>query len=159
MIRRSLNIWTCLKRWTGASLSLVRQHCVQYRLHLTLTPRQHYINMQTVSRTPRASVLGKRAHQVHTESTSTAPELIDLSFATLDPSPCAKRARTSLSLIDGEGNKENVPPLHDNIFGDSPAGGRALQRTNTEFTTPTRPRISCTVWLLLSIIQLCSYML
>ncbi|KAI0066233.1 P-loop containing nucleoside triphosphate hydrolase protein [Artomyces pyxidatus] len=97
----------------------------------------------TTTRVTRSTVLGKRGHQTHAESSSSSSpatsepsfdEFIDATCTSPESSPCAKRARTSLTLPDG---KENIPPFLFDALADSP---RALRRTSTEFMTPTRPR-------------------
>ncbi|KAJ7594563.1 P-loop containing nucleoside triphosphate hydrolase protein [Mycena floridula] len=90
--------------------------------------------MQT-PRSTRNSVLGKRAHQ----SEQQCEQLL-----TPDATPNPKRARTSTSELDGDGNKENVAPfnleaLNSDLFSPSPRASRALRRTATEaVVTPTR---------------------
>ncbi|KAI0042923.1 P-loop containing nucleoside triphosphate hydrolase protein [Auriscalpium vulgare] len=100
------------------------------------------------ARVTRSSVLGKRAHSSHDDDASSSPsiladepsfdEFVDSACASPD-SPCAKRPRTSSTIIDGRGNKENIPPFRVDLITDSP---RALRRTSTELTTPTRSRMT-----------------
>src|SRR6266850_538325 len=101
-------------------------------------------------RSTRASVLGKRSHQSQLEATPSPTIITSLSrnphdddddddASTVDLSPCAKRARTSLAPTDRNGNKENIPPLRADILNES---SRALRRSNTESITPTRSRTS-----------------
>ncbi|KAI0312309.1 P-loop containing nucleoside triphosphate hydrolase protein [Amylostereum chailletii] len=99
--------------------------------------------MQTTPRRTRSTVLGKRSHQSDSPSPSKpAPcdDAADTFVLTPDSSPCAKRPRTSLTLFDPTGNKENIPPFDDDSLLSSPSSSRALRRTNSEFSTPTRPR-------------------
>lgn len=99
--------------------------------------------MQTRSRSTRSSVLGKRAHQTDTPSPS-SNTLCEP--PTPDQTPNPKRPRVSLTGLDGDGNKENVPPLRGEIAnGDSsPSMSRrpspSLRRTSTELMTPSRSR-------------------
>ncbi|KAI0030770.1 P-loop containing nucleoside triphosphate hydrolase protein [Vararia minispora EC-137] len=104
--------------------------------------------MQSTPRTTRSSVLGKRSHQADGESSPMKP--VDAqddpadAFAlnTPDSSPCAKRPRTSITVFDPRGNKENIPPFHlEDVLAPSLSSPRALRRANSELSTPTRPRI------------------
>ncbi|KAF8629137.1 hypothetical protein AX17_005723 [Amanita inopinata Kibby_2008] len=100
--------------------------------------------MQT-TRVTRSSVLGKRAHQQQDASLNTSRSC-EVQFPTPDNTPNPKRARTSLGYFDSDSNKENVPPLGLEGVGTdsspSSAGAtRALRRTATEITTPSRPRL------------------
>ncbi|KAF8232203.1 P-loop containing nucleoside triphosphate hydrolase protein [Tricholoma matsutake] len=101
--------------------------------------------MQT-TRTTRSSVLGKRTHQQQ-DSFSSSLSVIssyDLQLQTPDPTPNPKRIRTSITAIDGDSNKENVPPFSPEsmtIDPLSPRATRALRRMTTELiTTPSCPR-------------------
>ncbi|KAF8971131.1 P-loop containing nucleoside triphosphate hydrolase protein [Flammula alnicola] len=88
----------------------------------------------------RGSVLGKRGHQA---SSSPAPSLQACDqLQTPDSTPNPKRARTTTSILDGDWNKENIPPFRCSpINADmSPRAIRALRRTATETITPTRSR-------------------
>ncbi|KAF9462278.1 P-loop containing nucleoside triphosphate hydrolase protein [Collybia nuda] len=95
------------------------------------------------TRSTRSSVLGKRGHQQE-GSVSTPPVITPCDqLQTPDPTPNPKRPRTSIGLVDGDSNKENVPPFVPeliNIDAPSPRGARALRRTTTELTTPARLR-------------------
>lgn len=112
-------------------------------------------------RSSRASVLGKRSHRSQLDpvpslasNRSPSHDLDDDDdTSTVDWSPCAKRPRTSILPTDRKGNKENIPPLRIDCLDESP---RALRRSNTEFITPTRPRISMQL-LLLPIYSLTMY--
>ncbi|KAF5348658.1 hypothetical protein D9758_006786 [Tetrapyrgos nigripes] len=90
--------------------------------------------MQT-PRTTRSSVLGKRAHQ---------PDPISFcdQLQTPEPTPNPKRPRTSSTVLDGDWNKENVPPFNlVPVSGDaSPVRSRtrAIRRNTTEVITPPR---------------------
>lgn len=104
-------------------------------------------------RSSRASVLGKRSHRSQLDpvpslasNRSPSHDLDDDDdTSTVDWSPCAKRPRTYILPTDRKGNKENIPPLRIDCLDESP---RALRRSNTEFITPTRPRISMQLLLL-----------
>ncbi|KAH6914486.1 Cdc6B protein [Coprinopsis sp. MPI-PUGE-AT-0042] len=95
--------------------------------------------MQT-TRTTRSTVLGKRGHQDHQEI---APSKTSDQLATPESTP--KRARTTTLLVDGQGNKENIPPLklealNMNSSPASPRATRALRRTATEVVLPSASR-------------------
>ncbi|TFK44215.1 P-loop containing nucleoside triphosphate hydrolase protein [Crucibulum laeve] len=98
------------------------------------------------TRSTRSSVLGKRAHQQDASSLSTATKSCD-QLQTPDSTPNPKRARTASSVVEGDCNKENVPPFNvEAIEIDSPSSARAvrvLRRNATEFliATPTRPTL------------------
>lgn len=104
-------------------------------------------DMQT-TRSTRSSVLGKRGHQQE-GSVSTLPVITPCDqLQTPDPTPNPKRARTSIGVVDGDSNKENVPPYTPeliNVDAPSPRGARALRRTTTELTTPARARPGMTI--------------
>ncbi|KAF9482254.1 P-loop containing nucleoside triphosphate hydrolase protein [Pholiota conissans] len=92
----------------------------------------------------RSSVLGKRGHQV---SSSPAPAMQACEqLQTPDSTPNPKRARTTTSVEDGDGNKENIPPFKLTPIDatTSPRSARALRRTSTSsaIMTPTRSRPS-----------------
>ena len=89
----------------------------------------------------RSSVLGKRGHQDASANLPTTANGCD-QLRTPDNSPNPKRPRTSVTVLDGDGNKENIPPLKlSPVNGDtSPRAIRALRRTATEVITPTRSR-------------------
>ncbi|KAG5638632.1 hypothetical protein H0H81_011351 [Sphagnurus paluster] len=95
--------------------------------------------MQT-TRLTRSSVLGKRAHQQQESPTS---PVVDKQLHTPDSTPNPKRVRTASTVIDGEANKENVPPFIPEIVSmevSTPRTARSLRRTVTELITPTRAR-------------------
>ncbi|KAJ6594225.1 P-loop containing nucleoside triphosphate hydrolase protein [Mycena capillaripes] len=87
----------------------------------------------------RSSVLGKRPHNpdpstpVHTDSKR--------QLQTPDNTPNSKRPRTSNIVIDGDGNKENVPPFNTEpvALPPSPRATR-LRRTTTSDGSPSRVR-------------------
>ncbi|KXN90812.1 hypothetical protein AN958_03466 [Leucoagaricus sp. SymC.cos] len=101
--------------------------------------------MQT-PRVTRSSVLGKRGHQQQQDSppSSLASKSADF-LQTPDSIPLPKRPRVSTLVIDGEGNKENVPPFSPRLLtpDPSPVGSRtarALRRSGTEISSPSRAR-------------------
>ncbi|KAF9244856.1 P-loop containing nucleoside triphosphate hydrolase protein [Melanogaster broomeanus] len=100
--------------------------------------------MQT--RSSQYTVLGKRPHQAEVKPAQAAsPSESANSQSLLSPeiTPKTKRARTSLPLLDGDSNKENVPPFCTKSFVDapsSPSSARSLRRTSTEFVSPSRAR-------------------
>ncbi|KAH7888789.1 P-loop containing nucleoside triphosphate hydrolase protein [Phlebopus sp. FC_14] len=93
--------------------------------------------MQT--RSSQNSVLGKRTHQVDGGPTqlSSVVENCTSSQCPLTPevTPKSKRARMSDVLVDGNSNKENIPPFRCDSSGDvsptTPSPARSLRRTNT----------------------------
>ncbi|KAJ2922488.1 hypothetical protein H1R20_g14606, partial [Candolleomyces eurysporus] len=94
-------------------------------------------------RVTRSSVLGKRGHQQDDASTPKGGQQLQ----TPEPTPNPKRAKTStVTVLDGEGNKENIPPHRlEAVNADSlptPARAtRALKRTVTQpvMTAAERP--------------------
>ncbi|KAF8893389.1 P-loop containing nucleoside triphosphate hydrolase protein [Infundibulicybe gibba] len=103
--------------------------------------------MMSSPRVTRSTVLGKRAHQQQDppSSSATASKTSD-QLQTPDPTPNAKRVRTSISTTDGEGNKENIPPYNTepiNVdISTLPARSvsRTLRRTATELISPSQIR-------------------
>ncbi|KAG6334201.1 hypothetical protein ID866_4886 [Astraeus odoratus] len=97
--------------------------------------------MQTRS---QSSVLGKRTHQTDGRSASvvsTVESVSSQAMPTPELTPKAKRARLSLSLLDGDSNKENVPPFRTEPAATSPSSpSTSLRRTSTEIITPSRTR-------------------
>ncbi|KAG7450722.1 P-loop containing nucleoside triphosphate hydrolase protein [Guyanagaster necrorhizus] len=88
--------------------------------------------MQT-PRSTRSSTLGKRTHCSELPSP--------------DPTPSYKRPKTTITVLDGDDNKENIPPcLIRAVNADAPSpisarATRALRRTTTEIeVTPSRRR-------------------
>ncbi|PBK73173.1 P-loop containing nucleoside triphosphate hydrolase protein, partial [Armillaria solidipes] len=88
--------------------------------------------MQT-PRSTQLSILGKRTHRGELSSPSNCQQL-----QTPDPTPNPKRPKTTITILDGDGNKENIPPyLIRAVNGDSSSpisarAARALRRTSTE---------------------------
>ena len=97
MTRRASRLQVCVhligvKGHNSLSLSL----CHQPRL-----PSSHtVITMRT-----RSTVLGKRGHQ-------DSPSSLCEQLQTPDNTPNPKRARTATVVVDGDSNKENVPPFN-----------------------------------------------
>ncbi|KAF5386236.1 hypothetical protein D9615_002675 [Tricholomella constricta] len=92
------------------------------------------------TRLTRSSVLGKRAHQQQ-EISSTA--VSEKQLQTPDPTPNPKRVRTVSTAVDGDSNKENVPPFSPEVVimeFSTPRSARSLRRTATEVVTPTRAK-------------------
>ncbi|KAG6828803.1 hypothetical protein H0H92_006684 [Tricholoma furcatifolium] len=86
------------------------------------------------TRSTRSSVLGKRAHPQE-PSLSTACEQ---QLQTPDSTPNPKRVRTVSTAVDGDANKENVPPFIPetvNVEISTPRAARALRRNATEVVT------------------------
>ncbi|KAK0446427.1 P-loop containing nucleoside triphosphate hydrolase protein [Desarmillaria tabescens] len=88
--------------------------------------------MQT-PRSTRSSTLGKRTHCSELPSP--------------DPTPSYKRPKTTVTVLDGDDNKENIPPYRVRaVNADAPSpistrATRALRRTTTEVeVTPPRRR-------------------
>ncbi|KAJ8495387.1 hypothetical protein ONZ45_g12875 [Pleurotus djamor] len=93
------------------------------------------------TRVTRSSVLGKR----RAEPTQQPSKASESQLATPDSTPNPKRPRTSLTMNDGDANKENIPPFKCDAVNDasvSPRAARALRRTSTEatLTSPSRSR-------------------
>ncbi|KAL1701278.1 P-loop containing nucleoside triphosphate hydrolase protein [Schizophyllum commune] len=85
----------------------------------------------------RSSVLGKRSHQRSASSCSLAT--CD-QLATPDSTPDPKRPRTSLTLLDGTNNKENIPPYRVDAINAETPDITASRRPSTEsIHTPARP--------------------
>ncbi|KAF9448202.1 P-loop containing nucleoside triphosphate hydrolase protein [Macrolepiota fuliginosa MF-IS2] len=101
--------------------------------------------MQT-TRVTRSSVLGKRGH--HQQLESSPPSLASKSAGhpqTPDSTPLPKRPRVSTLVVDGDGNKENVPPFSPQLLTPDPSPvatrtARALRRSGTEIISPSRAR-------------------
>ncbi|CCM00411.1 uncharacterized protein FIBRA_02441 [Fibroporia radiculosa] len=97
-------------------------------------------------RTTRSSVLGKRPHQSPSEpatpSTSECPSSPAQLPFTPDSTPNPKRLRVSPAVVDGDGNKENVPPFLVEILGTptSIRSPRTLRRNSTETAINARLR-------------------
>ncbi|KIJ67681.1 hypothetical protein HYDPIDRAFT_25160 [Hydnomerulius pinastri MD-312] len=102
--------------------------------------------MQT--RSSQNTVLGKRAHQADAKSTPVSSAMEGSatlqSLMTPEITPKTKRARISLPLVEGDSNKENVPPFRTeslvDIASSSPSSATSLRRTNSEIVTPSRTR-------------------
>lgn len=81
----------------------------------------------------RSTILGKRGHQ-DSSSVSPASSFCE-QLQTPDNTPNPKRARIATVVVDGDSNKENIPPfnsitpIHTDI---SPRAVRALRRNATE---------------------------
>ncbi|KAG1866705.1 hypothetical protein F4604DRAFT_1778415 [Suillus subluteus] len=98
--------------------------------------------MQT--RSSQGSVLGKRAHHVDQKAvpSATTSDIATLSQHMLTPeqSPKSKRARISLSSVQGDSNKENVPPFRidtrNDVVVDTP---RAIHTLVISTPPPTPP--------------------
>ncbi|KAJ6587204.1 P-loop containing nucleoside triphosphate hydrolase protein [Mycena vulgaris] len=88
----------------------------------------------------RSSVLGKRPH--HPEPSTPAHTDTKRQLQTPDNTPNPKRPRTSNIAIDGDGNKENVPPFNTESIASSPSprATRSLRRTTTSDGSPSRVR-------------------
>ncbi|KAJ7747245.1 P-loop containing nucleoside triphosphate hydrolase protein [Mycena metata] len=90
----------------------------------------------------RSSVLGKRPHN----SDPSTPQQADSKrqLQTPDNTPLPKRPRTSSTALDGDGNKENVPPFNTDSVASppSPRLTRSLRRTITSDGSPSRVRHS-----------------
>ncbi|EAU91155.1 Cdc6B protein [Coprinopsis cinerea okayama7 len=100
--------------------------------------------MQT-TRVTRSTVLGKRGHQDQ-ESTPRTKAVEQLHTPESTPKP--KRARTVTIVVDGEGNKENIPPFKPEPVSApsspiSARAARAIRRTVTEgnLSSPSRQPI------------------
>ncbi|KAG2148318.1 P-loop containing nucleoside triphosphate hydrolase protein [Suillus cothurnatus] len=99
--------------------------------------------MQT--RSSQGSVLGKRAHHVDQKavSSATTSDIATLSQHMLTPeqSPKSKRARISLSSVQGDSNKENVPPFRIDARNDVSVDTPRSIRTLVISTPPPTPPV------------------
>ncbi|KAG1777549.1 P-loop containing nucleoside triphosphate hydrolase protein [Suillus placidus] len=99
--------------------------------------------MQT--RSSQGSVLGKRAHHVDQMAVSSAStsDIATLSQHILTPeqSPKSKRARISLSGVQGDSNKENVPPFRIDAWNDVAVDTPRSIRTLVISTPPPTPPV------------------
>ncbi|KAI0330135.1 P-loop containing nucleoside triphosphate hydrolase protein [Cubamyces sp. BRFM 1775] len=83
------------------------------------------------------SVLGKRSHQIAQVDAFDSPATCDLQdsriLPTPDSTPNPKRAKTSTTAVDGDHNKENIPPFVLQAINGSPSSRvtRSLRRTST----------------------------
>ena len=85
-------------------------------------------------------MLGKRTHQEDKAASPTNDDKDNLIASSPDLSPMAKRPRTATSVLyDSNGNKENIPPLDDDVISiTSSSSSRSLRRTTSEFSTVSR---------------------
>ncbi|KAJ7187943.1 P-loop containing nucleoside triphosphate hydrolase protein [Mycena filopes] len=88
----------------------------------------------------RSSVLGKRPHNPDPSTPAQADSKRQLQ--TPDNTPNPKRPRTSGTALDGDGNKENVPPFNSDGVASPPSPRRSLRRTATSDGSPSRVRTS-----------------
>lgn len=99
--------------------------------------------MQT--RSSQGSVLGKRAHHVDQKvvSSTSTNDTATLAQHMLTPeqSPKSKRARFSLSSVQGDSNKENVPPFRINACNDVAVDTPRSVRTLVISTPPPTPPV------------------
>ncbi|KAG6837004.1 hypothetical protein H0H93_016464 [Arthromyces matolae] len=113
---------------------MVRGSLVDHIDHIPLHPE-----LIETTRLTRSSVLGKRAHTQE----SSLPAACEQQLQTPDPTPNPKRVRTSSTVVDGDANKENVPPYTPEVVNMetlTPRSTRSLRRTATEVVTPVRTR-------------------
>ncbi|RPD78226.1 P-loop containing nucleoside triphosphate hydrolase protein [Lentinus tigrinus ALCF2SS1-7] len=98
-----------------------------------------------------SSVLGKRSHQTAQVDASGAASPCDfqdsLALPTPDSTPHPKRAKTTGTVLDGDHNKENIPPFLLEAINASPSTlrrTRSLRRTSTmvhnSSSRPSTPR-------------------
>ncbi|KAH9892865.1 P-loop containing nucleoside triphosphate hydrolase protein [Cubamyces lactineus] len=91
----------------------------------------------SVTREVGGSVLGKRSHQIAQVDASDSPATCDTQdsriLPTPDSTPNPKRAKTSVTTVDGDHNKENIPPFILQAINGSPSSRitRSLRRTST----------------------------
>ncbi|KAI8993789.1 P-loop containing nucleoside triphosphate hydrolase protein [Trametes punicea] len=98
------------------------------------------------------SVLGKRSHQIAHIETSDSSVFCDTqdlhTLPTPDSTPNPKRAKTTMTVLDGDHNKENIPPFVFRAINGSPSSSRftrSLRRTSTMVAgatsrSPSTPR-------------------
>ncbi|KAI0356162.1 P-loop containing nucleoside triphosphate hydrolase protein [Trametes cingulata] len=93
------------------------------------------------SREIGGSVLGKRSHHIAQDDTSDSSLACDVqntySLPTPDSTPNPKRTKTSGSVLDGDHNKENIPPFVLQAINGSPSRSR-LRRTSTMVASNTK---------------------
>ncbi|KAJ7217743.1 P-loop containing nucleoside triphosphate hydrolase protein, partial [Mycena pura] len=89
----------------------------------------------------RSSILGKRPHAEPSTPAGTDAKR-HLQLQTPDNSPIPKRPRTSNITVDGDGNKENVPPFKTGLSPPSPRPTRMLRRSTTSDGSPSRGRLA-----------------
>jgi hypothetical protein len=107
-------------------------------------PTQRNLSSYTMS-TPRhltrSSVLGKRSlHAVDDDETSPVDDETSDADAlpTPNPTPRAKRAKTTIIVEDGTSNKENIPPFVSLLASPSPR--RCLRRSATDASVASSSR-------------------
>jgi len=107
----------------------------------------------STARVTRSSILGKRGHQQQVElPSSSSPSKSAGQLQTPDSTPLPKRPRVSL-VLDGEGNKENVPPFSPRLLTPDPSPvasrtTRALRRSGTDIISSSRVRHGKIIFLL-----------
>ena len=118
-------------------------HVVDHILTVDISPALVAPYSMQTTRVTRSTVLGKRGHQ---EQASPLPSKPVEQLHTPESTPNPKRPRTISVVIDGEGNKENIPPFKlDAVNAEtspvSARAARAIRRTSTMVITPrvTRP--------------------
>lgn len=114
--------------------------------HRLLTPARRRQCPQNIMQT-RNSVLGKRSAPSDSSlASSLASSPCDIALPpTPEQTPTAKRIKHSSTQLDGDGNKENVPPFRIEAISGSPTTARvarSLRRSNTEQLSPSRTRSS-----------------
>ncbi|KAL4261539.1 Origin Recognition Complex 1/Cell Division Control Protein 6 [Pleurotus pulmonarius] len=95
------------------------------------------------TRFTRSSVLGKRRAETNQTPSAASTKTVDQQLATPESPSNPKRPRTSLTLNEGDANKENVPPFNCEAVNEpslSARAARALRRTSTTFAVPTTPQ-------------------
>lgn len=92
----------------------------------------------TAPRRNASTVLGKRSHQTAQVEVSDSSSPCDsdntLALPTPDSTPNPKRAKTTGAILDGDHNKENIPPFGWEVINASPTTRRltrSLRRTST----------------------------
>ncbi|KAI0342036.1 P-loop containing nucleoside triphosphate hydrolase protein [Trametopsis cervina] len=99
----------------------------------------------------RSSVLGKRHASPEVPSPSTPSKTSSIgnrdasSLPTPDTTPNPKRMKMSTTLLDGDNNKENIPPLRVeaiNSLAPLARTPRSLRRNQSEYFTPSHRRSS-----------------
>ncbi|KAH9831231.1 P-loop containing nucleoside triphosphate hydrolase protein [Rhodofomes roseus] len=96
--------------------------------------------MPATLRSTRSTVLGKRTHQESSSDSNIGTGSVcdeGFSFPTPDPSPDPKRPRTTTSFVDGDGNKENIPPVVFTVLNRTPSS-RRVRRSSTEGSVSPR---------------------
>ncbi|KAG6887427.1 hypothetical protein C0992_012301 [Termitomyces sp. T32_za158] len=104
-------------------------------LYPELIEADNVLIMQT-TRVTRSSVLGKRSHPQE----PSLPAVCEQQLQTPESTPSLKRVRTVSNLVDGDANKENVPPELELVHTEVSTPRSTRSRKRTDLVTPVRSR-------------------